>query len=290
MNLSPLLQERNDFKMMKLLICGKGGCGKSTVAALLARAMRKRGKRIFLVDADESNIGLYRMLGLEIPESLMDVLGGKKGFREKIKASGTGFGGPPLLFPKDLRVDELPDACIASTDGIRMMSVGKIHHFGEGCACPMGNLFRLLFSSLRFEPQDLVIVDTAAGVEHFGRGLDGLCDHVLCVVDPSYESIMMAKRVKTFAAETNLAASVILNRLRPEAEKELEVALEGATIIGRLPDSRTIFLNNLKGTPLDPELPEIESVCDALETAVHDRRVVPRNMQRQMMEMEKGSA
>jgi len=47
---------------MKILICGKGGSGKSTVATLLASAMHKRGKNIFLVDADESNIGLYRML------------------------------------------------------------------------------------------------------------------------------------------------------------------------------------------------------------------------------------
>ncbi len=52
---------------MKILICGKGGSGKSTVAALLSNAMHKRGKRIFLVDSDESNIGLYRMLGLDMP-------------------------------------------------------------------------------------------------------------------------------------------------------------------------------------------------------------------------------
>ena len=63
---------------MKVLICGKGGCGKSTVAALLTANMQKRGKRVFLVDADESNIGLYRMLGLDIPEPLMDHLGGEK--------------------------------------------------------------------------------------------------------------------------------------------------------------------------------------------------------------------
>jgi CO dehydrogenase maturation factor len=49
---------------MKVLICGKGGSGKSTVAALLTSAMHKRGTRIFLVDADESHIGLYRLLGL----------------------------------------------------------------------------------------------------------------------------------------------------------------------------------------------------------------------------------
>ena len=60
---------------MKILICGKGGSGKSTVAALLAKAMHQRGKKIFLVDADESNIGLYNMLGLDMPVALMDSLG-----------------------------------------------------------------------------------------------------------------------------------------------------------------------------------------------------------------------
>lgn len=252
---------------MKLLICGKGGCGKSTVAALLAVAMQRRGKRIFLVDADESNIGLYRMLGLEMPESLMDYLGGKKGFREKLQASSMGMGGAPQLFPNNLQVDELPDACIAFSNGIRVMSVGKIHHFGEGCACPMGNLFRLLFSSLRFDPQDMVIVDTAAGVEHFGRSLDGLCDHLLCVVDPSYESIKMTHRVKSFAGEVGLPLSVVLNRLTPDSEPVLDAALDKSAVIGRLPDTRSIFLNNLQGKPLALELPEMEPICDVIENA-----------------------
>ena len=252
---------------MKILICGKGGSGKSTVSALLAIAMRKRGKRVLLVDADESNIGLYRMLGLNIPEPLMDSLGGKKGFREKAAASGIGLGNASQLFPAALKFDGLPGNCIASLDGIRVMSVGKIHHFGEGCACPMGNLFRMLFSSLRLEKNDLVIVDTAAGVEHFGRSLDGQCDHVLCVVDPSYESIMMAKRVGAFAKEANLPVSVVLNRLTPEVNNDLSAALKSVTIIGRIPESRSIFLSNLKGKPLDSDVPEIESLCGALEEA-----------------------
>lgn len=251
--------------IMKILVCGKGGCGKSTVAALLAIAMRKRGKKVLLVDADESNIGLYRMLGLEMPEPLMDGLGGKAGFREKTQASGGILGGPAPLFPKELTLDGLPDGCIAAADGLRVMSVGKIHHFGEGCACPMGKLFRMLFSSLRLEKDELVIVDTAAGVEHFGRSLDGQCDHVLCVVDPSFESVMMAKRVGALTAEANLPVSLILNKVTPEIEKDLAAALETAAIIGRLPDSRTIFLNNFKGTPLNIELPEMEAICAAME-------------------------
>nr|NJM04516.1 P-loop NTPase [Desulfobacula sp.] len=87
---------------MKFLICGKGGSGKSTVAALLAANMGKRGRSVFLVDADESNIGLYRMLGLELPLPLMEYLGGKKGFREKTKAGGAGFGAQAPVFPENL--------------------------------------------------------------------------------------------------------------------------------------------------------------------------------------------
>lgn len=252
---------------MKILICGKGGSGKSTVAALLAGAMHKRGKKIFLVDADESNIGLYRMLGLDMPVPLMDSLGGKKGFQDKTKTTGITLDGLSRLFPVDLKLDGLPEDCIASLDRIRVMSIGKIQHFGEGCACPMGRLFRTLFSSLKLDNQDLVIVDTAAGVEHFGRSLDGQCEHILCIVDPSYESIIMAKKVKTLSREAKVPVSVILNKITPEVEEDLTTALEGVTIIGRLPDKRSIFLNNLKGESLDPEMPEIESVCDAIEHA-----------------------
>lgn len=248
---------------MKMLICGKGGCGKSTVAALLARSMQQRGKRVLLVDADESNIGLYRMLGVEMPQPLLDSLGGKKGLREKT-SPGVSLGGPPELFPRGLSLDALPEDCVARADGLRVMSVGKIHHFGEGCACPMGRLFRMLFSALVLAEDDLVIVDAAAGVEHFGRGLDGQCDGVLCVVDPSYESIMMAQRVADLAREANLPMAAVLNRTTPDIAAELTAALDGTDIIGCLPDSRAIFRSNLRGRPLDADLSEIPAICDAL--------------------------
>lgn len=248
---------------MKMLVCGKGGCGKSTVAALLARAVQKHNRRVLLVDADESNIGLYRMLGVDMPQPLLDSLGGKKGFRERT-TPGSGLGGPPALFPQNLKIDALPAECVALSDGVRVMSVGKIHHFGEGCACPMGRLFRMLFGALTLEPHDLVIVDAAAGVEHFGRGLDGQCDRIINVVDPSYESIMMAQRVTSLAREAGLPVAVVLNRTTPDLEKEISAALDGAVIVGSLPDSQTIFRRNLRGEPLDGNLPEMDSICAAL--------------------------
>lgn len=249
---------------MKLLISGKGGCGKSTLAALLAARAGSRGKQVFVVDADESNIGLYRMLGLEMPIPLMAHLGGKKGFRQKMSGQGTMLGGPPALFPNRMGPDSLPGECVARTGNIRVMSVGKIHHFGEGCACPMGQLFRLLFESLDLSGQDLVIVDTAAGVEHFGRRLDSQVDHVLCVVDPSFESIDMAGRVAALAKEAGLPLSLVLNKTEEAIESQIREALADAPVIGALPNSRDIFLNTLNGNPLDPDIPGVKSILDTL--------------------------
>jgi len=64
---------------MKIAICGKGGSGKSAIVTLLANAMRERGYRVLVVDSDESNLGLYRMLGFDrAPIPLMELVGGKK--------------------------------------------------------------------------------------------------------------------------------------------------------------------------------------------------------------------
>jgi len=55
---------------MKLIVCGKGGSGKSVISALLAKDLAKRGYKVLVIDNDESNFGLHHLLGMEIPEDL----------------------------------------------------------------------------------------------------------------------------------------------------------------------------------------------------------------------------
>jgi len=118
---------------MKVLICGKGGSGKSTLSALIAIALKNRGYRVLLVDADESNYGLHRLLGISHPVSLMDSLGGKKGFRQ-MTASAFPRTLDAVPFKERIRINEIPGDCITESDGIKLLVVGKIRHFGEGCA------------------------------------------------------------------------------------------------------------------------------------------------------------
>ena len=67
---------------MKIIISGKGGSGKSTISTLIARALEARGFSVLLIDADESNFGLQRLIGAEAPVHLMDNLGGKMHFKK----------------------------------------------------------------------------------------------------------------------------------------------------------------------------------------------------------------
>ncbi len=133
----------------------------------------------------------------------------------------------------------------------------------------MGNLFRMVLSSLDLDSQDLVIVDTAAGLEHFGRRLDKECDGILCVVDPSYESIMMAQRMTTIAKEADLPVYILLNKVTQQVKQDLESALDGLDIIGCLPEITDLFINTLQGKTLDLDLAEVEDLCKAIESNLH---------------------
>ncbi len=230
---------------MKVVVCGKGGSGKSTLSVLLARSFTNLGYRVLLVDADESNFGIPHLLGVQAPVSLLDSFGGKKGFKEKLNQPLAVDGGG--IFPVRQRIEEIPEKCIASGDGIRMVSVGKIHHFGEGCACPMGVLARKFLASLEVEEKEMVIVDAEAGVEHFGRGVAGECDLILAVVDPTAESFSLAGKMAEMSKKAGRDVFFILNKIEPAIEAVVWRHIEPERVIGTIGKSDDIFMASLEG-------------------------------------------
>ena len=168
------------MKLMKLLVCGKGGSGKSTISALLGKVLAKKF-RVLVIDSDESNFGLHRHLGLDLPEDFTHYWGGKRGVLDKMPR-----GGQQQLFEKKWRIDDVPKEYLTGKDNIKLLAIGKIHDVGEGCACPMGMLAREFLDNLQLNDDDeVIIVDTDAGIEHFGRGVERGVDIIIMVVDPS---------------------------------------------------------------------------------------------------------
>lgn len=154
---------------MKILICGKGGSGKSTVAALLAKEIARRGTRVLIVDIDESNFGLYKLLGFEQPRDFMESLGGKKALSERLMRFIRSERREDLsIIPSAFGIQDIPPEVMVGDEMIKLVAIGKIHDFGEGCACPMGALAREFLEKL-YPDGAHVIVDTDAGIEHFGR-------------------------------------------------------------------------------------------------------------------------
>lgn len=248
---------------MKILICGKGGSGKSTLAVLIARALHNKGYRVLLVDADESNLGLERLLGAEGAVSLTDRLGGKKGAKNKmVEAFSHGM---PTFVNEKWRFADIPDDFFVECDGIRLLTIGKIHQFGEGCACAMGGLSKTLLGNLETGKEEMVIVDTEAGIEHMGRGLDAGADMILTVADPSFDSFLLARKIADIGNNIAKPVYFVLNKTDAEVEQIMADQGDADRIIARIPENRSLFREALQGKAIRTVLPEIEEICRFLD-------------------------
>ena len=245
---------------MKIIVSGKGGSGKSTISTLIARALEARGLNVLLVDADESNFGLQRLLGADAPVHLMDHLGGKKNFKKNWMGAAS-----ERIFKDHTKIVEIPNECISQSGNVKLLIIGKIHDHGEGCACPMGVLSKSVLAKLDVMENEVIVVDAEAGVEHFGRRVDGECDLVLGVIDPSYESFMLAKKMEDMAKTAGCEIFFILNKTYREIESAMREHIDSEKIIAKIPQSDAVFMDSLKGNRLKTGLKEIDPVCDLIK-------------------------
>ena len=232
---------------MKISVCGKGGSGKSALTSLLANQVISRGLGVLVVDSDESNSGLFKMLGFENPPvPLMELIGGKKKLKEKMAH-------PNILAESRLSIEDIPSRHLIRRDGLMLISIGKIIQALEGCACPMGVLSREFLKKLHLGENEIAIIDMEAGVEHFGRGIDESIDRVVLVVEPSFESITVAEKIKGLATGMNKTVSAVLNKIDSEkiAHKlEGELRIKNIEIIGTIPNDPLVFEECLEGRAL----------------------------------------
>ena len=232
---------------IKISVCGKGGSGKSTLTSVLSIAAQDRELKTLVIDSDESNAGLYRMLGFpEPPTPLMALVGGRDGIKEKMNQ-------PSLLSDSELTLGQIPSPYIVEKNGLRLVSIGKIHQALEGCACPMGVLSREFLKKLRLGQNEIAIVDMEAGIEHFGRGIDNNIDAVLVVVEPSFESITLAEKIKDLTSGLNKGLWAVLNKISSESlisEIKKDLKKREIETIGVISYDASVFLSGLKGDTL----------------------------------------
>jgi CO dehydrogenase nickel-insertion accessory protein CooC1 len=195
---------------------GKGGAGKSTVAVVLAMAIRDLGYHACLLDADSTNIGLAQALGFDhSPETLLKYFGGM------VFSGGVvtcPVDDPTPLPGADIYLDKIPPQFFVQEDGLTLLTAGKIGALGPGAGCdgPIAKIARDLKIHANAEPV-VTLVDFKAGFEDTARGAITSLDWAIVVVDPTLAALEMASEMYDMVARMKaLELPATLHLEKPE--------------------------------------------------------------------------
>jgi CO dehydrogenase maturation factor len=244
---------------ISIAVTGKGGVGKTIVAALLIKVLREEtGEVILAVDADP-NSNLHEALGIEAGKSIGEI-------REEMLKLGDQI--PPEQGRADY-LEGLIESVIVEGEGFDLISMGRPE--GPGCYCYVNHLLRKVLDKLTGRYR-FVVIDAEAGLEHFSRRTTRDVDILLVVSDPTARGFMTAKRVKELVAELNTKFGrmyLVVNRM-PEglAEKVAEeVSKVGIECIALIPEDDLVAKFDLEGRPFI-QLPKESKAYKAIASLI----------------------
>jgi CO dehydrogenase maturation factor len=165
-----------------IAVAGKGGVGKTSITALMIRALVESGKRpILAIDAD-SNSNLHEVLGIMEPRSVGCV-------REDTRKAGENIPGG---MSKDRFMDYQIQAALEETKNFDFLSMGRPE--GPGCYCMANNILRDIIAKLTSN-YAFVVIDNEAGMEHLSRRTEENVDHLFIISDPTPRSLRTIGRI-----------------------------------------------------------------------------------------------
>ena len=217
---------------MKIAITGKGGVGKTTFAAILARLYADEGHCVLAADVDpDANLGMA--LGFT-PEELQEITPISKMrtlIAERTGANAETFG---KFFKINPKVDDIPDMMAKEKNGVKLLVMGTVETGGSGCVCPEHVMLKQVISHLIIRREDVVIMDMEAGLEHLGRGTADIMDQFIVVVEPGERSIQTYHKVVQLAADLGIKkVRVVANKVRNSDDEEyIKARIPAASLLG----------------------------------------------------------
>jgi len=223
------------MKSFKIAISGKGGVGKSTLAAAMSLLLARRGTKVLAVDADpDANLASCLGMTEDTQKAIVPISRQIALIEERTGARVKQYG---QMFKLNPEVSDIGDNYAVTQSGVSLLVLGAIEKGGSGCACPENVLIRALVSDLVLHRNEALIMDMEAGIEHLGRGTARGVDAMVVVVEPGQRSIDSAHRIIAMAEDIGLKnIKFVLNKVASsDDESFVRKAMSGRDILGIVP-------------------------------------------------------
>jgi len=195
---------------IRIVIAGKGGVGKTTLTAIIAHLFSRRGLRVLAVDGDPQQ-NLAVTLGI-LPDNVGQIVPVSKSteyLREKIGAGQDISPGGLLTLNPDVS-DVIDRFSIPVADNLRLLVMGGVRMAGAGCLCPEYTLLAAILRHMPLLQDQVVLLDTPAGMEHFGRAVADGFETALVVSDPSFNALSVARESAILARQIGIKNRILV--------------------------------------------------------------------------------
>lgn len=216
-----------------IAMAGKGGVGKTTVSALVARYFTKHKKEpILAIDADpNSNLG--ETLGLTIEKTVGDI-------RENFMRDPQGV---PSGMDKMIYLEMLMNQVLIEEGNFDLLVMGRQE--GQGCYCMVNNILNRFADELE-KNYPYLLVDNEAGMEHLSRRTSGKVDILMLVTDYALRGLRAVGRINEMLGDLKLDVKhkgLVVNRAPEELSKAFldEVERIGVPILCTIPDDKNLL-------------------------------------------------
>ena len=225
-----------------IAIAGKGGSGKTTIAALLIKLLSRKGA-VLAIDADPAT-NLNLALGLPLSDTVGKV-------REEMAAKVRARTMEPGLAKQDYLDIKISEALVESPQ-IDLLAMGRPE--GAGCYCAANNMIRTCIDRLG-KNYDYVVIDCEAGMEHISRQTTRDIDIMLLVSDLTVRGILTAANMKALIKDLRTYVGkiyLIVNRASSPLPPKIAQTIEESElkIIGTIPEDAKIKELEAEGAPL----------------------------------------
>lgn len=248
----------------RIAITGKGGVGKTTLAATFARLYVDAGYRVIAVDADpDANLGTALGLSPEKAAEITPISHLSEVIAERTGAQPGTMGGFFSLNPK---VDDIPEKYWVDVGGVRLMVMGTVESGGSGCVCPESAFVRRLTQHLILDRNEVIILDMEAGIEHMGRATASAVDKFVIVLEPGRRSAQTARTIMKLAGDIGVkhVAGVINKVVAPGEVEMLRNLLPELPILGTIGAFDSVRQADLQGLPPWETSPEYVAGATAI--------------------------